>query len=141
LGELNEWHFGHEASQERPDCQVGTLNLLRRLAIGYLRDLPLLQLPKWSIKLTTPARFGQLTEGAEWISQPVSVIRWDINAAKGEAVAMLLLANSAEVDLHVEVAPRHLCSNAPSIAERLFLTPQCLLLPHCGVSRKGRQNS
>ena len=30
-GEENAWHFAHEQSQERPECRVGALNLLRRL--------------------------------------------------------------------------------------------------------------
>lgn len=30
-GEENAWHFAHEQSQERPECRIGALNLLRRL--------------------------------------------------------------------------------------------------------------
>lgn len=32
-GDLLEWHFAHEASQERPECPAGAANLLRRLAV------------------------------------------------------------------------------------------------------------
>lgn len=35
-GEINEWHFAHEQSQERPECRVGALNLLRRIALEEL---------------------------------------------------------------------------------------------------------
>jgi hypothetical protein len=30
-GYEKEWHFAHEQSQERPECRIGALNLLRRL--------------------------------------------------------------------------------------------------------------
>lgn len=38
-GEQKKWHFAHEASQERPDCFSGAVNLLRRLAICELPRL------------------------------------------------------------------------------------------------------
>lgn len=32
-GEELDWHFAHEAGQERPECPAGAFNLLRRLAV------------------------------------------------------------------------------------------------------------
>lgn len=39
-GEVNEPHFAHEGGQERPDCLVGALNLLRRLVVEELARMP-----------------------------------------------------------------------------------------------------
>ncbi len=35
-GEELEWHFAHEAGQERPECPAGAFNLLRRLAVSEM---------------------------------------------------------------------------------------------------------
>ena len=35
-GEELEWHFAHEAGQERPECSAGAFNLLRRLAVSEM---------------------------------------------------------------------------------------------------------
>lgn len=36
-GPINEWHFAHEAGQERPECLVGALNLFSRLLLEHLQ--------------------------------------------------------------------------------------------------------
>lgn len=36
-GLINEWHFAHEAGQERPECLVGALNLFSRLLLEHLQ--------------------------------------------------------------------------------------------------------
>jgi len=38
-GNTNEWHFSHEASQERPECEAGAENLARSLGIEFAREL------------------------------------------------------------------------------------------------------
>ena len=57
LGEVNEWHFAHVAGQERPDCIVGAVNLLRRLGVEYLNQLADLALPIYTEQIFEgPAR-------------------------------------------------------------------------------------
>ena len=36
-GEVNEWHFAHESDQERPECEAGLRNLLRRIVLEEMR--------------------------------------------------------------------------------------------------------
>jgi hypothetical protein len=46
-GEKLEWHFAHEAGQERPDCLVGALNLLHRIGSEILREAGEIHLPAY----------------------------------------------------------------------------------------------
>jgi hypothetical protein len=103
-GDINEWHFGHESSQERPECVVGAINLLRRLATEYLMSEPKLRLPVYRQTLSRPARFGVLQEVVEWDEQPIRTASWNVSAPKESSVAVLTLGNGVEINLHVEIS-------------------------------------
>jgi hypothetical protein len=64
--------------QERPECAVGAHNLLRRLGVQYLHDLPQLNLPPYRQELTRQGRFGRVREVAEWQSEVISVTGWNL---------------------------------------------------------------
>ena len=102
-GEVNEWHFAHEASQERPDCIVGAMNLLRRVAIESLRARESLALPAYRETVQAEPSASKMSEIVEWTSQPVIVRDWNPSPAKHAPAARLELGNGAQVDVHVEV--------------------------------------
>ncbi|MEO9228457.1 MAG: competence protein CoiA family protein [Devosia sp.] len=102
-GEINEWHFAHEASQERPDCIAGAMNLLRRVAIEHLQARETLVLPAYREVVVAEAAAPKSSETVEWASQPVVVRDWDPCPAKHAPAARLELDNGAQVDLHVAV--------------------------------------
>lgn len=102
-GEVNEWHFGHLAMQERPECEVGAHNLLRRLGVQYLHDLPQLILPPYRQVLTRLGRFGQIHEVAEWQSEVVKVRDWNLAAARGQPIGMLTLRDGSNIDMFIDI--------------------------------------
>jgi hypothetical protein len=99
---VNVWHFAHEAGQEREDCLVGALNLLRRLAVEHLKAEPLIRLPAYQVEVAVafPNRVARKT--IEWEAQPVSA-DWRDEPAQDAAVARLLLDSDAVADLFVDV--------------------------------------
>jgi hypothetical protein len=102
-GEINEWHFGHLAMQERPECAVGAHNLLRRLGVQYLHDLPQLILPLYKQVLTRQGRFGQIREVVEWQSEVVKVTDWNLAAARGQSIGVLTLRDGAKIDMFIDI--------------------------------------
>lgn len=102
-GEVNEWHFGHLAMQERPECEVGAHNLLRRLGVQYLHDLPQLILPPYRQVLTRQGRFGQIHEVAEWQSEVVEVTNWNLAAARGQPIGVLKLQDGSNVEMFIDI--------------------------------------
>lgn len=85
-GEVNEPHFAHEGGQERPDCLVGALNLLRRLAVEELAAMPWC-LPDFVVDV--PAA-GALP--VQWTDEPAGPIQ-----AIAEAGSSRLLAGKVEL--------------------------------------------
>jgi len=77
-GELHDWHFAHVSGQERPECYVGAVNLLRRLALTHLASgsitLPLYATPHplvgrapvmWTDSFAGPVQIaGEALQGA-----------------------------------------------------------------------------
>lgn len=53
-GEELEWHFAHEAGNERPECPAGAMNLLRRLALEELQQLTSWPAPPFSLAHPIP---------------------------------------------------------------------------------------
>ena len=102
-GEVNEWHFAHEASQERPECIAGAMNLLRRVAIEQLQARETLVLPAYREVVVANGAAPNMSESVEWDSQPVVARDWESSPAKDAPAARLELDNGAQVDLHVEV--------------------------------------
>lgn len=94
-GEARAWHFAHEGGQERPECEVGAANLLRRLAIGILRSKPF-ELPSFS------QRFGERTVTLE--AQCAEPWAWDEAPARYAPAARSRLVDRSPIELYVEVS-------------------------------------
>ena len=89
-GDVNVWHFAHEAGQEREDCLVGALNLLRRLATEHLKSEPRIQLPVYQVEVAVAFPTRVARKSVEWDAQPVSA-DWLDTPAQDAPVARLLL--------------------------------------------------
>jgi hypothetical protein len=105
-GDQKVWHFAHEASQERPDCLAGAVNLLRRLAIEQLRDEPALRLPAYRKVVSTRLPLPKLSESIEVNAQPIGSDQWNISPVRGAAAARLMLDTGDSAALFVEVRAR-----------------------------------
>lgn len=92
------WHFAHEASQERPECVVGSINLLRRLAIEKLSAMPEgLPLPPGTTTVSCSAGWKRFSEALElrWPARHVQVASWSLDATSTQAVAEFALTDGA----------------------------------------------
>lgn len=116
-GSINTWHFAHEALQERPECVAGAMNLLRRLAVQYLRTLPKLILPRYEREVFRHLRSGRVSETVGWSTQPLSVT-WLEVAAQEAPVAHLSLDNGTFADLWIDVSDRVSIQPHPSESRR-----------------------
>lgn len=114
LGEVNEWHFAHVADQEREDCVVGAINLLRRLGAEYLSQLAQLSLPPYSevVRLQT----FRATETVTWSAQPVGLTHLVLDGSEGAPPSLLLrLDSGVEAEVHVQVdGSEHARPEAPA---------------------------
>jgi hypothetical protein len=105
-GSLKVWHFAHEGGQERPECEVGAANLLRRLAIEVLRARSRLEIPPW--RVTVEVRLGMFrdVEDVELASEPVAPWMWQDAPPRHASVARSRLSDGVPIELHVEVGSR-----------------------------------
>lgn len=83
LGAINAWHFAHVAGQERPDCVVGAINLLRRLGVEYLNQLARLDLPVYR-ELVVEGSSRRLSETVQWTVQPAGKLAWQTQDSSQE---------------------------------------------------------
>lgn len=104
-GDIRNWHFAHEASQERPDCFAGAVNLLRRLAIQRLRDFGIPSLPVYSTTAATKFPLRPLSETITCSPGRASVDAWEVEPGQAGAVALLRLASGTGIRLFVTVGP------------------------------------
>lgn len=102
-GAINAWHFAHEPGQERPECEPGSLNLLRRLAIERLMALESFVLPAGSVRVMVDARLPALNQTVEMHYGLASVTQWHVPAARGAKVASLALSDQMALALFVEI--------------------------------------
>ena len=111
LGDEREWHFAHEAGQERPECEAGAMNMLRRLAAEHLRAQPRLELPRYTERVNARSERRQFTEEVGWGAQFIGPLEWLPMGAKSAPVAIGRLDNGIDAELLVEIgdeAPRYL---------------------------------
>lgn len=102
-GAIRNWHFSHEASQERPDCFAGAVNLLRRLATQRLRDLGIPPLPVYSTTAATKFPLRALTEVVTCPPGPVTVEQWEAEPGQTGSTALLRLASGTGIRLFVTI--------------------------------------
>lgn len=113
-GQENEWHFAHEASQERPECAVGAMNLARTLGIEYLRRLHAsgrLVLPPYNTHAAVSSAWFAHSQSVTWESQLVGPLTWIEAPAKANVVATGQLDTGAAMAFFVQVGE----TSAPSM--------------------------
>jgi hypothetical protein len=102
-GDEREWHFAHEAGQERPECEAGALNLFRRLAIEHLRAQPELELTPYQAQVAESSSTARHVEDVAWNARFAEPLRWLPSGPKNAAVASGRLDNGVEAQLLVDV--------------------------------------
>lgn len=106
-GEEKEWHFAHEAGQERPECPAGVANLLRRLAVTEFIALGLWVDVPYSVPNPWPGG-----PPLSWTAQRIGPIVQAESEGADEAAAWVPLENSMTAGLHdcigkETLPPRH----------------------------------
>lgn len=102
----NEWHFAHEASQERPECAVGAENLARSLGIEHLRHLHArgaLVLPPYTTHAGVRTLWLTRSEPVTWEAQLVGPLTWRDAPSKAQPVATGMLDTGAPMAFFVQV--------------------------------------
>ncbi len=102
-GDVRDWHFAHEANQERPECETGALNMLRRLAAEHVRAQERLLLPRYAQQLAVRSARQVLREDVSWSAQFVGPIEWLPIGPKGTPLATGRLDSGCDADLYVEI--------------------------------------
>jgi len=105
-GDVREWHFAHEAKQERPECLTGAINLLRRTAIEWLQGLPGLRLPEYIRSVTSTPPLPSVREIVAWKDWPRQYSDWRPAAARTEPVVRIEMNTGLQVELYVEIGDR-----------------------------------
>jgi hypothetical protein len=107
-GEVNSWHFAHEAGQERPECIPGSINLLRHLAIERLQGLNLLALPPCTLRVRAHgSSWPGIVEDVTWENPAVRIDQWNLDAPSTRPVAQFILPGQTPsyVSVYVEIGP------------------------------------
>ncbi|PZO14838.1 MAG: hypothetical protein DCF26_14440 [Burkholderiales bacterium] len=102
----NEWHFAHEASQERPECAVGAENLARSLGIEHLRHLHgrgALVLPPYTTQAGVATLWLSRSEPVTWAAQLVGPLTWRDAPGKAQPVVTGMLDTGAPMAFFVQV--------------------------------------
>ena len=102
----NEWHFAHEASQERPECAVGAENLARSLGIEHLRHLHArgaLVLPLYTTTASVSTLWLSRSQPVTWGAQLVGPLTWRDAPTKAQPVATGMLETGAPMAFFVQV--------------------------------------
>ena len=101
-GERLEWHFAHEAGQERPECLVGAVNLLHRIGVDILRETGEIRLPTYS----QTVRCEHLAQQVSWsASLDAQTLVWANRVSRSMPVASGHLQSG--VPLHIWVGLSH----------------------------------
>lgn len=102
-GNEKDWHFAHEGGQERPECEAGAINMLRRLAVEYLRGQPTLELPSFRERVTVRSPLRELSEEVVWPVRTVGAVQWFDRPPKSSPVGRCQLEAGGELDIFVEI--------------------------------------
>jgi hypothetical protein len=95
-GEELEWHFAHEAGNERPECPAGAMNLLRRLALEELQKLTSWPAQPFSRPHPVPGR-APLT----WSATPTGQFLIAESGGPDEPAGYVTLVEGATASIHV----------------------------------------
>lgn len=99
-GDQLQWHFAHESLQEHPECAVGAVNLVHRIAVEFLRESGVIQLPPYA----QVVHVGHLQEKVSWKAQFLrGGLQWSDKPSRGAPVATGQLDNGIKAQLYVLV--------------------------------------
>ena len=103
-GSLKEWHFAHEGSQERVECEVGALNMLRRVAAEMLQRGATPELPPYTQRVFGKSQYRVVNETVSWAAQmvPESLI-WETCGLQSRPFVSGMLSTGAPFDAYVLV--------------------------------------
>lgn len=126
-GTLKEWHFAHEASQERVECEVGALNMLRRFTAEMLHRNPLPTLPLYTQEVTAKSPLCwniRATESASW---PAGIepegLKWELGGTQSKPFLSGMLTTGVPFDAFIIIKDQRPSSPPPSdqgIAHLIF---------------------
>jgi len=112
-GAENEWHFAHEAGQERPECAAGAVNMLRRFAVEHLQRREAFKLPPYRVTVwSSPKAGGGRSEVVQWDVQFSKPPEWLPRGPRNSAVARGALDTGVEAEVFIEIEgqPGHIIS-------------------------------
>lgn len=105
-GAANDWHFAHEASQERPECETAAARMLHRLMVEHLRargEAGILSLPPYQQRVAIVRALINVHEDVQWGAQVMGAVQWLADAAPHEPVARARLDTGVDLHLFVSV--------------------------------------
>ncbi|MGE0098082.1 MAG: hypothetical protein AB7S86_07010 [Hydrogenophaga sp.] len=105
-GMANDWHFAHEAAQERPECDTAAQRLLRRFVVQHVQGrlgAAGFNLPMVRQDVTLTRSLVHLREEVQWNAQILGDLQWALEEGEGAPVAFARLDTG--VDLQVFVRP------------------------------------
>ena len=106
-GAANEWHFAHEASQERPECATAATRMLHRLMVEHLQarsDVAELPLPAYRERVAIVRALVNVQEDVQWGARVMGEVEWQTRAAAHEPVARARLDTGVDLALYLHVA-------------------------------------
>lgn len=124
-GEDHVWHFAHEASQERPQCLPGSVNLLRSLAIDRLMAFDTLAMPVCKKVLSSMTYSADIFEVAEWNVPNGYLTQRFENAAFNQPVAIFGIGGfpACTIGLWVQIGDLAIEADHSLTAELVFFAP------------------
>lgn len=124
------WHFAHEASQERPQCLPGSINLLRHLAISLLLAPDTMSLPECQHTMSLNRGYGALTGEAKWQLPIATIMGRNLDAPYAKSVAAMQPVDlpDCRIGLWVQIGDLAIDDNG-------FF--EGVLIYHCGAPSKG----
>lgn len=105
-GAANEWHFAHEASQERPECETAATRMLHRLMFEHLQVLSEadpLPLPPYRQRVAIVRALINVHEDVQWGARVMGAVQWCADPASGDPVARARLDTGVDLRLFVAV--------------------------------------
>lgn len=108
-GEFNDWHFAHEAAQERVECAVGAANMIRRITAEWMATRPAPVLPIYERRVRGDAGTSAAFRLVSWPAQiqPASLC-WETSGLQSRPFLSGTLTTGVPFDAMVVVGDRRL---------------------------------
>lgn len=104
-GDKVDWHFAHEAGQERIECEAGAMNMLRRVAAEYMQAQAAPVLPPYSQRVSARSEFQTETELVQWDAQVVNdSLVWSRDGLRTHPFLKGMLSTGVPFEAHLLVS-------------------------------------